>query len=197
MKLLIHDIGQRITALRTAQNISMIDLAKATGVTRSLISQIEKGSAYPSLQTLDNIVQALGTNLSDFFSNNHNTPDYQKQVVLHAGERKTIKIENSPIIQHLLSPDPSSKIEFTIWEIPPHTREKEMQAFQHQGEEHFFVLEGKAILHLGEQTIPLKPQDSGSFQPEISHYYSNPYDRTAKIITVANYTAYQSKAIIK
>ena len=64
---MIDHIGEKIQALRKQKNMTITALAKNANISRSLISQIESGYTYPSLQTLEKIVQALDISLSDFF----------------------------------------------------------------------------------------------------------------------------------
>jgi transcriptional regulator with XRE-family HTH domain/quercetin dioxygenase-like cupin family protein len=60
-------LGARIRTLRLQRELSLRALARAVGVSASLISQIETGKSQPSVSTLYAITQALGTSIEDVF----------------------------------------------------------------------------------------------------------------------------------
>ena len=61
-------IGIRIKDLRNKNGLTQEELAARTELTKGFISQLERGQTAPSVSTLQDIVECLGTNLSEFFS---------------------------------------------------------------------------------------------------------------------------------
>jgi transcriptional regulator with XRE-family HTH domain len=61
-------IGERLRLLRTARNQTLDDLANASGVSRAMISRIERGEASPTAQLLSRLCAALDLTLSAFFA---------------------------------------------------------------------------------------------------------------------------------
>ena len=64
-------LGQTIQRLRTADKMSLGDLSESSGVAKSMISQIEKNEANPSLATLSRLSQALGTSVQAMVSSDN------------------------------------------------------------------------------------------------------------------------------
>jgi transcriptional regulator with XRE-family HTH domain/quercetin dioxygenase-like cupin family protein len=64
---LADGIGRRLAAYRTQRGLRVAELARAVGVTPSLISQIERGQSRPSVSTLFAIAQALAMPVDAFF----------------------------------------------------------------------------------------------------------------------------------
>lgn len=62
------EVGRKITELRTAQGISLTNLAKSSGIAQSSLSYIESGKAQPTVETVEKICAALGITLSDLFT---------------------------------------------------------------------------------------------------------------------------------
>ena len=60
-------IGKKIKKLRNLCNLTQEELANRTELTKGYISQLENDLVEPSISTLEDIVNALGTNLGDFF----------------------------------------------------------------------------------------------------------------------------------
>ena len=67
------DISRNITEYRKSKNLTIKELANLTGVTPSLLSQIEKGTSNPSINTLKQISKALDIPLFNFFINDNPT----------------------------------------------------------------------------------------------------------------------------
>ena len=62
------DFGEKIKQMRTLLNLTQEELANRCELTKSYISQLENNKTSPSLATLEVILEVLGTNFSDFFS---------------------------------------------------------------------------------------------------------------------------------
>jgi len=69
-----EQIGAKIRDLRNQNGLTQEELADRTELTKGFISQLERGLTAPSVSTLLDIVECLGTNLSDFF---HEEDDQQ------------------------------------------------------------------------------------------------------------------------
>lgn len=70
------DIGKKLKELRQQKELTLEDLASRSELTKGFLSQVERNLTAPSIATLEDILEALGTNLSEFF---HEEPE--KQVV--------------------------------------------------------------------------------------------------------------------
>ena len=61
------DIGEKIKNLRTILGLTQEELAERAELTKGFISQLERGLTSPSISSLEDVLEALGTNISDFF----------------------------------------------------------------------------------------------------------------------------------
>ena len=75
------EIGRKIKNLRNRNGLTQQDLADRTELTKGFISQLERGLTAPSVSTLADIVECLGTNLSDFFHEQS-----EEQIVFRKGD---------------------------------------------------------------------------------------------------------------
>lgn len=66
--ILESSIGERIRALRAENGLTLDQLAAESGVSRAMISRIERGEASPTASLLARICAALGLSLSGFFA---------------------------------------------------------------------------------------------------------------------------------
>lgn len=172
------NIGGKISEYRKMKNLSIRDLAKLTGVTPSLLSQIERGLANPSLNTLKTIGQALEVPLFTFFA----TPVITKDLVVKSDKRKKMILPGREnILYELLSPDLNGSIEFALMELTPNTDTSD-EFLEHDGEEVAFVLDGRVNLYMDGNDILLDNGDSVRIPRGAHHKWENPYDTDARVI---------------
>ena len=75
------DIGNRVKDLRIKKGLTQEELADRAELSKGFISQLERDLTSPSISTLVDILQCLGTDLSDFF-----TKDVDSQIVFHQND---------------------------------------------------------------------------------------------------------------
>jgi transcriptional regulator with XRE-family HTH domain len=164
----IGTLGANIKKHRTRKGLTINDLAKATGLTSSYISQVERAAITPSLKSLVKISEALELPLISFFSATR-----QKKPVTRKGKRKHILLPNSNIQYELLSPSFDFSVEFLLGFIEPHQASGE-EFVSHHGEECIFILTGKLQVEIGKETYLLEEGDSIQFDADVEHRLTNP-----------------------
>ena len=63
----VVDIGKKLKELRKQNDLTLDDLASRSELTKGFLSQVERNLTTPSIATLEDILEALGSNLSEFF----------------------------------------------------------------------------------------------------------------------------------
>ena len=71
-------IGQKIKDLRNQNGLTQQELADRTELTKGYISQLERGQVAPSVATLLDLIECLGSSASDFFKETET-----EQIVFH------------------------------------------------------------------------------------------------------------------
>ena len=71
---LLHLIGHRVAERRAALKLTLEEIAARTGVSRAMISRIERGEVHASAVVLDKLCSGLGTNLSALFARDSASP---------------------------------------------------------------------------------------------------------------------------
>lgn len=79
-------IGAKIKALRIANDLTLEELASRSELTKGFLSQLERDLTSPSISTLEDILEALGTNLSEFFA-----AEPEEQIVFHQADFSLMK----------------------------------------------------------------------------------------------------------
>lgn len=138
----LRDLGGIIRGLRQERRLSTVALAKACGVSTSLISQVERGITSPSLDVLWSVARALDVPIGTFFQGEAiEEPAGKAPVVVRVDQRKKLGV-NSTLTYELLTPDLRHQIEFIWVEFGPGV-EGPLAPFTHPGEEQMVVIQGE------------------------------------------------------
>lgn len=169
------DIGKKVEKYRKAKGLSSRELAKIAEITPSMLSQIERGLANPSIQTLKVLAKALDVPTFSFLLEETNTKD----LVVRLNERKKMVVEN--LSYELLSPDFSGTLATAIMNVPPNISSSE-KLLEHKGEEVAYVLEGKIKVFLEDEEYILETGDSVKIQAYMKHKWENNFNKNAVIL---------------
>ena len=173
-----EQIGAKIRDLRNQNGLTQEELADRTELTKGFISQLERGLTAPSVSTLLDIVECLGTNLSDFF---HEKDDLQ--VVYRKEDYFEKEDEDKNSITWLIASAQSRSLEPILVQLQPG---KSMPADKpHEGEEFGYVLEGEIILQYGDETYKVRKGDSFIFPADRKHKISSACKRVSTILWVS------------
>lgn len=172
-------IGEKIKNLRIKNALTQEELANRCELTKGFISQLERDLTSPSIATLMDILEGLGTNLKDFF--NETTDEKIVFSAEDAFEKENDEYKN--IINWIIPNAQKNAMEPIHVEIAPGGRTKEMPP--HEGEEFGYVLSGSIILHLGMVKHKVRKGESFYLKPGMGHYLSNEGKTSASVIWVS------------
>ncbi len=175
--LIEEQIGAKIRNLRNQNGLTQEELADRTELTKGFISQLERGLTAPSVSTLQDIVESLGTNLSDFF---HEEDDIQ---VVFPKEDCFEKEDESANIKWLVVTAQSRSIEPILVELKP--KQSLPEDKPHEGEEFGYVLEGKIKIHYGDKTYTAEAGDSFIYPANRRHRISSMSKTVSKFVWIS------------
>jgi transcriptional regulator with XRE-family HTH domain len=179
-------IGKTIRELRKKAGFVLQDLSDRTGLSKPLLSQIEKEIVSPPIATLLKISNALNVNIGFFFQDN--SPE-EKVVLVRKDESKVIDSryfgrEESGYYYEALAFKKSKKyMEPFLVEFKRKKAEK-LSYFSHEGEEFIYLLEGILEFRTEGEHYVLYPGDSLYFESSIPHAYRALERRNARALTV-------------
>jgi len=164
---MLKNIGEKIRETRKSKNLTLQDVARMSGLTTSLLSQIENSKANPSITTLLTIAKILNTPLGSLFDVGEKTDN----PVVRKNERSVARTANG-IIYYLLTPHLEEKaIEVLYSEFDPggDTGTK----ITHQGIECGIVIEGKLEVQVEEDIYILNAGDTINLDSSRPHRIRN------------------------
>lgn len=173
-------VGQDIKGLRKAKDMTLGELAAATGLSQGYLSQIERGLANPSVKALYSISRALGVTISWFFPPAADDDEELRDFVVRAPSRRKLHYANG-IVDELLSPNLDRQLELLWCTFPPGSRSGETP-YTHVGEETGIVVSGQLDLWINERHVVLLAGDSFAFPSNTPHRYANTGDAEAVVI---------------
>lgn len=159
------DIGTKIRELRVLNGLTQEELADRSELSKGFISQLENDVTSPSISTLEDILQCLGTTLSEFFARE----EEPIQIVFHSEdyfEKWDEELKNK-----------------TEW-IIPNAQKNMMEPIRltleaggrtypdtpHEGEEFGYVLKGEITIVLGKNRHTAKKGEAFYYTPDKTHY---------------------------
>lgn len=172
------DISKNIAQYRKEKGFTIKALAQKASVTSSLLSQIEKGSANPSINTLKQIAKALEVPLFKFFIGEEIA---ESLVVRKENRKKIVFSDDENLSYELLTPDTKGDIEFMKMNIPADEATSQ-ELFSHIGEEVAFVIRGKVNLHMMGKIIFLAEGDSVRIPARTEHKWNNDSSLECEVI---------------
>ncbi len=172
------DIGAKILQYRRQKGFTIKELAKKTKLTSSMLSQIERGNANPSINSLRIIAKALDIPLVNFFEDEDNVDN----LVVKANQRKKLMMPcNRGFVYESLSPNLSGKIQMVLLKLNPGEETTETM-MSHDGEEAALVLDGKIKIYLEDGVFELDSGDSIRIPPGKPHKWENIDSSTVTVI---------------
>jgi len=175
----MENIGEKIKRMRVQKNLTQEELADRCELSKGFISQVERELTSPSIATLVDILECLGSNLRDFFAGRQD-----EKVIFKVAD--VFEKENGELGQ---------KIKWLI----PNAQKNAMEPIHltllaggrtdceppHEGEEFGYVLSGTILLHLGHDQYKAQKGESFYFTPATEHFIENAGKNTAVVLWIA------------
>ena len=171
------DFGDKIKQLRTVYGLTQEELANRCELTKSYISQLENNKTSPSLATLSQILDVLGTNFSDFFY------EEAPEKFVFSKEEQNKKSFDGYDMTWLISSSQKLAMESVLVEIAPHSQT--LEDTPHEGEEFGYVLEGSIDVVYGNVSKSCKKGEAFYFETNKFHFIKNRTNKVAKVIWVS------------
>ena len=170
-------IGEKIKMLRVTHALTQEELANRCELSKGFISQIENELTSPSIATLIDILECLGTNLKEFFS------DETEEKITYSAEDYFVKEDETSSVTWLVPSAQKNSMEPIIVRLSG--GEKTDVDDPHEGEEFGYVLSGRIYVVCGNIKKKCKKGDSFYFKSAKPHYIENTGNIEATVLWVS------------
>ena len=171
------ELGAKLKEMRLQKNLTQEELADRCELTKGYISQLENDLTSPSIATLVDLLNALGSNLSEFFHE-----ESEEKIVFT--EDEYIEKRSEGMLWNWVIPNAQKNM------MEPVLVELESGAatppdFPHEGEEFGFVLAGEIAVEIAEKRRVAKKGESFYFTADKTHRIVNVGKTKARFLWIS------------
>ena len=174
-------IAQNLMNIRRKRGLSLDKVAELTGVSKAMLSQIEKGKTSPTVTILWKIANGLQVSFSTFIKES----DKQQIEKIKIDQLTPVNDENGNYLVYSIFPyHPEKKFEIYMVSLQPgytHIAEK------HLGEEYILIQNGELTLEIQGETCLLSTNDTIKFTADTEHTYTNTSEEAVQFYIVIYY----------
>ncbi len=173
-------IGAKIKQLRLQRGLTQEELADRCELSKGFISLLERDLTSPSIATLIDVLECLGTDLPQFFS------EQKEKKIVFREDDMSVKLDEEGLrgsIRWLVPNAQKNSMEPILVELGP-GGETELQD-PHEGEEFGYLLQGAVTIAIGDRTVRARKDESFCFAPTQAHQIMNTGKITARFLWVA------------
>ena len=175
------NISINLKLIRKEKGLTLEDLSGISGVSKSMLGEIERGSTNPTILVLWKIAEGLKIPLTKLID--EEKKDY---LIVRNNQKKLINSNPEFIIHNLFPYYDLHKFEIHKIEITPFSKLSN-PGHMNGVEEYILLIEGEIKLNLGNSVVDLDQGDSIRFNGEISHEFINKINNTAYLINIIVY----------
>ena len=176
-------VGSNLRRLRTTRGLSLERLARASGVSRAMLGQIELGQSTPTINTIWKIARALNCPFSVLIT----TQPARETKLLRAADAKILTSREGKFSSRALFPfDESRQVEFYELRLAPLSSER-AEPHLPGTVENLIVTSGSLEMVVGSVRYTLAAGDAIQFEADVSHEYRNAGTAETVIYLVMTY----------
>ena len=175
-------VAQNLRALREQRNLSLTQLAELTGVSKSMLRQIEIGQSNPTVATVWKVANGLRVPFTALMTRQ----EHEVSVQPFKGRDPLMGEDAGYRLYPLVLFDPQRALEVYYVEIDPGVS---LDADPHQGntEEHVFVSRGPIEVTVDRKTYTVQTEHELRFPANCPHGYHNPGPEMATAMMLISY----------
>lgn len=165
-------VGSRLKQLRMQAGLTLENLAVRSGVSRAMLSNVERAEKSPTLAVFVRIAKGLDVQLSTLMGAE---PSRAKIVTIRAAQRLTFKDPESGFERHILSPTHANGgVELLLHRIPAGKSSGTLPRYKSSTEKYLVVQAGKLQVRIGNKVHSLNAGDAFYFDVNEPYRFDNP-----------------------
>lgn len=163
-------LGVRVRDLRRDRGLTLEELAAASGVSRAMISKLERGEKNPTLVIAARLAEGLGVSLSRLAG----VEERREVVVVSRERRPVLRDPETGFERQSLSPTFAGRgVEFLCNLVPEGSTSGDFPPHRRGVEEYLVVERGELEATLGGERYLLREGDALYFEADVPHRFDN------------------------
>ena len=171
------DIGLKIKRLRIKNRLTLEELAVRSELTKGFLSQVERNLTSPSIATLEDILEALGTTLGEFFA------EEKEEKVVFTDDDFFVSEQDGYEVCFVVPNAQKNDMEPIILSLSPQMESRHYDPLE--DEEFGYVLRGSIELHYGDAVYTVKRGQTFYIDGGKGHYLKNTGKSEARVLWVS------------
>jgi transcriptional regulator with XRE-family HTH domain len=181
-------VGAKLQLLRQAHKLSLDELSRRAGVSKSMLSQIERNQANPTVAVVWRLANALGVDLAEFLSEEPSRPTTPSIAVTAEHATPVMKSPDRKCELRILGPiELAGRLEWYRLSIEP-GGVLASDAHERGAREHLTVLSGQVLVKSGTTEKKVAHGETARYPVDVQHSLSNVGKGSATALLVVEYT---------
>lgn len=178
----IRAFGDRVRTLREHASLTLDEFSKASGVSRAMLSKVERAEKSPTIGVAKRIAHALNTPLSVLMGDETR----QRAVALVKKDKRPVfRDPETGFERHLLSPIVAGMpVEVVLHHLPAKASTGKLPPYPAGSGKHVLATRGKVVVGFESQEITLDEGDSLYFDANVEHWFENPTGKASEYYLV-------------
>lgn len=175
-------IALNLKKLRTERNLSLGQLAAEAGISKTMLSDIEKGNSNPTINTIWKIANGLKVPYTKLIDDVDNKTMVVKRVetIEQTGENDSYRV------YCYFTTTPTRNFELFYCELEGHSSNKSI-GHSEKATEYIYIIQGELIVDTENDEFILHGGDSLAFDSSMSHTYMNQQDKMVTFMVINYY----------
>lgn len=180
-------VGEKLQSLRQAHKLSLDELSRRAGVSKSMLSQIERNQSNPTVAVLWRLAKALGMELADFLTSNKEQPGTPAITLVTDHATPVIRSPDRKCELKILAPiEQAGKVEWYKLNVEP-GGVLFSEGHEAGSMEHLTVFSGHLSVKSGDSEQKIGPGETARYRVDIQHSIANPGKSNATALLVVEF----------
>jgi XRE family transcriptional regulator, regulator of sulfur utilization len=168
----VNDLAGRVLEIRRTRGLSLRDAERLTGVSRAMLSKVERGVASPTATVLGRIAEGFGLSISELVGGRPGPPDGRGVVRISRADQPVFRVpetgfERRSLVSH-------ARVDLAVNVLPPGQSSGTFPAHPAGVRELLAVARGRLVLVVDDDPHDLAEGDALSFHGDRTHRFDNP-----------------------
>ncbi|SHJ90581.1 transcriptional regulator, XRE family with cupin sensor [Dethiosulfatibacter aminovorans DSM 17477] len=175
-------VGENLKKIRKERNLTLKEMSDITGVSKSMLGEIERSVSNPTIAVLWKIASGLKIPFTQLIHSEKASVN-----IVRSPDMKIINSGDEFTISSIFDYDPEKKFEIYTISFPVKSK-SEIKQHNKGIEEYILIFEGELVVEIGGVKHQLNTGDSITFLGDIPHRYLNESNMETKVYSIMYYT---------
>ncbi|WP_343713797.1 XRE family transcriptional regulator [Inquilinus sp.] len=164
--------GDRVRTVRERAGLTLEQLSGLSGVSRAMLSKIERGEKSPTIGVAKQVAHALGVSFSSLVG--EESPARRAFALVTKDQRQVFRDPETGFERHLLSPImPGVTVEVVLHHLPANSSTGRLPSPPPGTVKHIVAARGQVVVATADRETVLQEGDCLYFEADIEHWFEN------------------------